>query len=112
VVSGNYNSLMKDTIWQDANTIIWLNYPFGLVIHRFLIRTYRRVFLKEKCCGNNYESLGRVFSNESMFIWILKTYSMRKRRMNAWRKGIFSSKKWIELTRPKQAKALIKKYSI
>lgn len=107
IVTGSYQTLLKDTVWQEATVIIWLDYPLNLILRRFFIRTWRRVFLKEKCCGENYETLGKTFSKESLFLWIFKTYWHRKRRMENWRNGIFSHKKWIILQKPKQEKRLI-----
>lgn len=98
VISGNYNTLVKDTVWKEANTIIWLDYPLGLIIHRYFLRTFRRVVLKEQCCGGNYETLGRTFSKESLFLWIFKSYWYRKKRMKEWKEGLFVSKKWIVLS--------------
>ena len=107
VVTGSYQSLLKDSVWQEASTIVWLDYPLNLILRRYFIRTWRRVFLKEQCCGDNYETLGRVFSKESLFLWIFKSYWYRKRRMNDWMNGIFSHKKWIVLQSPKQEKRLM-----
>jgi adenylate kinase family enzyme len=106
IVTGSYQSLLKDTVWQEASTIVWLDYPLNLIIRRFFIRTWRRVVLKEKCCGENYETLGKIFSKESLFLWIFKTYWHRKRRMDSWMNGLFSDKKWIVLQSPKDEKRL------
>jgi hypothetical protein len=62
--------------------------------------------LKEKCCGENYESLTRTFSKESLFFWIFKTYWHRKRRMHNWKENLFSHKKWIVLTKPIEERRL------
>ena len=107
IVSGSYQSLLKDTIWQEATTIIWLDYSLNLIIRRYFIRTYKRVFLKEKCCGENYETLGRTFSKESLFLWIFKTYWQRKRRLKNWKNVVFSHKDWIILQSPKEENRLI-----
>ena len=106
IVTGSYQTLLKDSVWQDASSIIWLDYPLHLILRRYFIRTYRRVFLKEKCCGDNYETLGRTFSKESLFLWIFKTYWHRKRRMNNWMNTIFSHKNWIVLQSVKEEKKL------
>ncbi len=107
IITGSYQTLLKDTIWQEASVIVWLDYPLHLIIRRFFIRTWTRVLYKEKCCGENYETLGRVFSKESLFLWIFKSYWHRKNRMNNWMNGIFSHKKWIVLQRPKEEKKLM-----
>ncbi|PQJ78531.1 AAA family ATPase [Polaribacter porphyrae] len=102
IVSGSYQSLLKDTIWQEATLIVWLDYPLSLILRRYFIRTYRRIVLKEKCCGENYETLSKTFSKESLFLWILKTYWHRKRRMKDWKENDFSHKEWMILKNPKE----------
>ena len=102
IVSGNYNSLMKDSVWSMANRVIWLDYPLGLILHRYFQRTFRRVVYKEKCCGDNYETLGRTFSSESLFLRIFKSYWKRKERMQQWMHGPFADKQWVVLRSPKQ----------
>ncbi|MFY0631303.1 MAG: AAA family ATPase [Flavobacteriaceae bacterium] len=107
IVTGSYQTLLKDTVWQEASTIVWLDYPLNLIVRRFFIRTWKRVVFKEKCCGENYETLSKTFSKESLFLWIFKTYWNRKKRMNNWMNGAFSDKKWIVLQSPKDEKRLI-----
>jgi len=107
IVTGSYQTLLKDSVWKDASTIIWLDYPFGLIMHRYFIRTAKRLIYKEKCCGENYETLSRVFSHDSLFFWIFKSYWKRKERMNSWKNGAFSDKKWIVLNNPKNANNLL-----
>ncbi len=106
IVSGSYQTVLKDTIWQKATVIIWLDYPLHLILRRCFIRTFRRIVYKEKCCGENYESLRRMLFEENMFLWILKTYWKRKERLKSWRNGIFAHKKWMVLTHPKEESKL------
>jgi adenylate kinase family enzyme len=108
IVTGSYQSLLKDTIWQDVTLIVWLDYPLNVILRRYFVRTYRRVFLKEKCCGENYETLRKTFSKESLFLWIFKTYWYRKRRMVDWKENLFSHKEWLVLNTPKEEKKLRK----
>jgi len=102
IVTGSYQTLLKDTIWQEANLIVWLDYPLNLILRRYFIRTFKRVVLKEKCCGKNYETLSKTFSKESLFLWIFKTYWKRKKRMQDWKEYLFSHKEWLILKSPKE----------
>lgn len=102
IVTGSYQTIFKDSLWKDASVIIWLDYNLGVILYRYFKRTYRRVFLKEKCCGENYETLGRTFSKDSLFLWIFKSYWRRKERMKKWMKDEFPEKEWIVLKRPKE----------
>ncbi|MEE9407265.1 MAG: AAA family ATPase [Polaribacter sp.] len=106
IVTGSYQTLLKDTVWQEGTLIVWLDYPLNLILRRYFIRTYRRVFLKERCCGENYETLKSTFSSESLFLWIFKTYWHRKRRMHHWKNTLFSHKEWLILKHPKEEQKL------
>jgi adenylate kinase family enzyme len=107
IITGGYQTVLKDSVWKEASTIIWLDYPLGLIIHRYFIRTTKRLVYKEKCCGENYETFWRVFSRNSLFFWIFKSYWRRKKRMKEWKNGIFSDKNWIILNNPKNANNLL-----
>ncbi len=106
IVTGSYQTVLKDTLWQKASVIVWLDYPLHLILPRCFIRTFRRICYKEKCCGENYESLHRMLFKENMFLWILKTYWKRKQRLESWSNGIFAHKKWIILTNLKEERKL------
>jgi adenylate kinase family enzyme len=103
IVTGSYQSILKDTVWQQADTIILLDYPLYVILRRYFARTYRRVVYKEKCCGENYETLGRTFSKNSLFLWIFKSYWRKKKRMKKWMSEDFSAKEWIVLKHPRNA---------
>lgn len=82
IVDGNYRRL-RDTIWNDADVIIWLNYNLSLILYSALLRSFQRIFFKKTCCNNNTETLTRtLFTKKSIFYWILKTYKQRKIEYN------------------------------
>jgi adenylate kinase family enzyme len=81
VVAGNYQSV-RDLIWPQAQVIIWLDYPFHIVFWRLLTRTIRRAVTKEKLFSDNVENFWmhlKLWSEESLFHWLFKTYWRRKR---------------------------------
>ena len=81
VVAGNYH-VVRDTIWPKAQAIIWLDYPFHIVFWRLFTRTIRRVATKEKLFSGNVENGWihlKLWSQESLFHWLFKTYWRRKR---------------------------------
>ena len=67
VCDGNYSKL-RDIIWQQADTIIWLDYPFLLVFFRLFFRTMKRVFLRTRLWNNNRESFQKTFFIEGFII--------------------------------------------
>lgn len=110
IVSGSYHSLIEDNLWQDVDTVIWLNYSLPLILYRYLIRTYRRVRYKEECCNGNIQTLSRAISIEDNLLqYILAGYYPRIKRFEDYKKGPFKDKKWIVLDNPSEEKGLISK---
>jgi len=79
VIDGNY-SKVRDLVWGRADTLVWLDYPFWLVLWRLLGRTVPRVFSGEELWNGNRETLGAAFfSRDSLFAWLLQSYPRQKR---------------------------------
>lgn len=81
VVAGNYR-VTRDLIWSQAQTVIWLDYPFLTVFWRLLTRTFHRVVTKEKLFSDNVENFWtqiKFWSQDSLINWLFKTYWRRKR---------------------------------
>jgi len=79
VCDGNYSKL-RDIVWRQADTIIWLDYPFLLVLYRLFIRTMKRVFLRTRLWNNNRESFRKTFlSKDSLFLWLFQSYPRLKK---------------------------------
>ena len=80
VVDGNY-SKVRSIVWQRADTIVWLDYPFWLVLNRLFRRTWRRSFLQEELWSGNRENFRISFlSQDSILIWFLRTYAKRRKQ--------------------------------
>lgn len=81
VVAGNYSKTRHIT-WPRAEAIIWLDYSFPLVFCRLTVRTFRRALTGEELWNGNRERLWwhfKLWSDESLFHWLFKTYWRRKR---------------------------------
>lgn len=78
IVDGNY-SKVRDIVWGNADTLVWLDYSFPLVMSRVLWRTFRRVVTQQQVCNGNYETWRQTFSKDSIILWSLQTYRRRKR---------------------------------
>jgi len=102
IVSGSYQSKLKDSLWPQANIIIWLDLPLRTILSRYFRRTYRRIVHKEVCCGENYETLSHVLFKDNMLLHIFKTYWAKKRRLASWRSDVFPDKIWIVPTTKKE----------
>ena len=81
VVAGNY-SKTRPVTWPRAEAIIWLDYAFPVVFWRLLTRTIRRSLTQEELWNGNREKFWwhvKLWSEESLFHWLFKTYWRRKR---------------------------------
>ena len=79
--AGNYHTV-RDLLWPQAEAAIWLDYSLPLIFSRLWNRTWRRWWNNELLWGTNRESLWKhfqVWSEESLFHWLFKTYWRRKR---------------------------------
>ena len=81
VVAGNYRATRPIT-WSRAEAIIWLDYSFPVVFWRLTFRTFRRALTQEELWNGNRERFWwhlKLWSDESLFHWLFKTYWRRKR---------------------------------
>ncbi len=81
VMAGNYSKTRPIT-WPRADAIIWLDYSFPIVFWRLTVRTFRRAITQEELWNGNRERLWwhfKLWSDESLFRWLFKTYWRRKR---------------------------------
>ncbi|MBV6451695.1 MAG: hypothetical protein MHPDNHAH_02442 [Anaerolineales bacterium] len=81
IVAGNY-SVVRDLVWSQAEAVIWLDYPFFLVLKQLTRRTFRRWWTQELLWGTNREPFWvhfKLWSQDSLFHWLFKTYWRRKR---------------------------------
>ena len=81
IVVGNYGQV-RDIVWPNADTLIWLDLPLSLVMWRLLRRTIRRATTKEDLWGTgNRESFVRsFFSRQSILLWALKTHRRNREK--------------------------------
>jgi len=81
VVAGNY-SRTRPITWPRAEAVVWLDYPFPIVFWRLTKRTFRRTITREVLWETNMERFWshlKLWSDESLFRWLFKTYWRRKR---------------------------------
>lgn len=104
VTDGNY-SIVRDIVWNRADTVIFLDYPFWVVFKRLFGRTLRRSLCQEPLWGGNRETLRLSFlSQDSILVWMLKTYWRNRRRYPAlFQQPEFAHLKVVHLRSPRQA---------
>ena len=79
VTDGNY-SFLRDVIWPRTQVIIWLDYSLFTILWRLWWRTWKRALTRELLWETNTERLlPQFFSRDSIFLWALQTYGLRKK---------------------------------
>ena len=108
VIDGNYRHA-RDMVWPRATAVIWLNFPFLIVLWRIFKRTVTRVVRRKELYANNRETFRKAFlSKESILWWVITTYARRRREFSALRSGkAFPNLAWLEFRRPRQADAFL-----
>jgi len=84
IVAGNYR-VVRDLIWPRAEAIIWLDYPLLTVLWQLTRRSFTRWWTQELLWGTNREPLWthfKLWSKESLYNWLFKTYWRRKREFS------------------------------
>ncbi|MBI5965149.1 MAG: AAA family ATPase [Chloroflexi bacterium] len=80
-VAGNYH-VVRDLIWPKAEAVIWLDYSLPILFWRLLKRTIYRGITQEELWNGNREKFWwhfKIWSEESLFHWLFKSYWRRKR---------------------------------
>lgn len=102
ITSGNY-SKARDLIWGKADTLVWLDYPLGLVLYRLLRRALQRIITQEELWGGNRETWrGQFLSRDSLFLYALRSHG-RHRREYPSIAAAYPGLKLVHLHSPRQA---------
>jgi adenylate kinase family enzyme len=106
VVDGNYHGKLGTLVQEWADTVVFLDLPFGLTLRRVLRRTARRVVSREELWNGNRESLRIAFSRESIVWWVITTHRTHRRKWP----GRFASLPHLRVVRlrsPAEVEALL-----
>jgi adenylate kinase family enzyme len=108
IVVGNYDSV-RDLTWRAADTLIWLDLPFSLVIWRLFWRTLRRSVSKENLWGTgNTESLVRsFFTRQSILLYAMKSHRGNRRRFTVGVGSFGKDKEVVRLQSPREVARLV-----
>ena len=110
VADGNYSSV-RDIVWPRATAVVWLNYALPLVLARLLRRTLHRVAIHKRLFGGNTESFRRAFlSQDSIFLWALRTYARRRREYPLLSMAPqYAHLRFLEFRRPREAEDFLER---
>lgn len=78
VVAGNYVNAISDLVWPKATTLIYVELPLYRLLWNYLQRTASRMYHKRPAAGDNYETITRQLSRNSLGLHIIQTYQHKK----------------------------------
>jgi len=74
-VDGNYHGKIGTSVLERADTVVFLDMPFGLALRRVLWRTGSRVVSRKELWNGNRETLRNAFSRDSIVLWVITQHS-------------------------------------
>jgi len=109
IVDGNYR-VVREIVWGRADTLLWLDYSFPLVLWRLLRRTLWRGLASVELYNGNRESLWtHLFTRDSLFLWLLKSHWRRRRELPlALAQPEYAHLRVVRFRRPSEAQAWLR----
>jgi adenylate kinase family enzyme len=80
VADGNYRAKLGPLVLERADTVVFLDLPFGLTLRRVLWRTGSRVVSRKELWNGNRETLRNAFSRDSIVWWVITQHGTYRRK--------------------------------
>ena len=110
VVDGNY-SAVRPLVWEQADTVVWLDMPRSLIMRRVTTRTLRRLVTREELWNGNREPLTspfRIDPEKSIIRWAWVTYpQVEERYSRAMADPANGHLRFVRLRRPAEVEAFL-----
>jgi adenylate kinase family enzyme len=82
VVDGNYKAV-RELVWERADTVVWLDLPYVVVMIRTIARTVRRTVTRQQLWNGNREPWSNLYSfdpKKSIIAWAATRHGVYRRR--------------------------------
>ena|ERR1700742_1723825 len=82
VVDGNY-STVRELVWARADTVVWFDLSYALVMARTVRRTLRRTITRQELWNGNREPWSNLFSwkpEKSIIAWAATRHRVYRQR--------------------------------
>ncbi len=73
VADGNF-SRVRNEVWGQADTLIWLDYPLWYIMWRLTKRSWQRIRQQEVLWNGNRENWRHLLGGNGVFVWTLKAH--------------------------------------
>ncbi|MUL38166.1 AAA family ATPase [Gloeocapsopsis dulcis] len=94
IIDGNY-SKVREIVLSQADTVVFLDYSFWLVMRQLLQRTLRRSLKQEELWNGNREDIWKsFFSQDSILLWMVQTYQRNREKYPA----LFQQVEYVHLS--------------
>ncbi len=106
IIDGNYGQTHPLT-WAKADCVIWIDLPLWKTLYHNIIRSVKRSIRREELWQGtgNRESFKRMFSKDSIILWLLKTYKSNiKLYESRMKDAAYSHIKFVRLKSRKEIK--------
>ena len=112
VSDGNYGRV-RDIVWEQADIILWLDYPLFLIFWRLFRRNVKRIISREVLWGTNRDTIkGAFFSRDTLFSWAVQTHGRRRREYpESFQKNEYHHLRVFRLTSPKMTDDWLRRVS-
>ena len=105
VLDGNYSRTLAIK-WKEVDIVIWLDYSFIRTVFQAIQRAISRIISQEELWPGtgNRETIRKLFSRDSIVLWTISTYAMKRKRISEYIiSDEFSHIKFIRLKSPTEA---------
>jgi adenylate kinase family enzyme len=110
VVDGNY-STVRDIVWERADTVVWFDLSYAVVMARTVRRTLRRVVTREELWNGNREPWSNLYSRNpqtSIIAWSATRHGIyRQRYAEAEHDPRWARMRFVRLRSQREAEAFL-----
>jgi adenylate kinase family enzyme len=115
IVDGNY-STVRETIWERADTVVWFDLPYVVVMARTIRRTVRRVLTRKELWNGNKEPWSNLYSfdpKKSIIAWAATRHSVyRQRYRDAEHDPRWAGLRFVHLRSQREADAFLAEVTV
>ncbi|MEO8540112.1 MAG: hypothetical protein ABI577_10270 [bacterium] len=106
VMAGNYFRHTSELLWEEIETVIWLDFPLRIVLPRIVKRAWRRYRNNELLWGTNRERfwpMWKLWSKNSLLGYTMSRHQQYGERIRgAQRDPRFAHIQWVRIQGPKE----------
>lgn len=74
VIDGNYVDRVSDTLWPQADIVVYLDPPLPVTLWRIVRRTVLRIVRRTELWNGNRERWTALFGRDSLLVWAVQTH--------------------------------------